>query len=298
MRLRSIENIIEEIKLLNKKYGVTLFLPLDDLFTFDKKRIIALLKRIKELKIPGIEIQTPSALAVNILDEEVVDALIGAGLKIAILAIESGSKFVQQKIIKKFCNLEKAKWLVKLFKDRGVLVRAYFIFGFPHETKEQMQETVDYARSLQIDWCVFSIAAPLVGSEMYKEFVEMGSIEDNLNTWRETVFDHRGFDTPDISADELNDFAYRANLDCNFLNNPNKVKGNFKKAIKIYEDILSRIPYHIVAWYCIMECYLKLKKMKKAEEIKNRMKKLIQSDNRAKKMYLKYKDMMPKYSQI
>lgn len=292
MRFRSIKNIINEIKLLHEKYGIVLFMPEDDLFTVGKERIQLLLKGIRALEIPGIEIQTPAALSVNTLDEEIIDDLIGAGMKIAVLAIESGSKYVQNHIIKKNCNLDKAKQLVDIIKNKGIMVRCYFIFGFPGETKGQMQETVDYAKSLGADWCVFNIATPLVGSEMYDQFINLGVIKDNEESWLNTVFDSRQFDTPEITARELNDFVYRANLECNFLNNPNKVGGQFKKAILIYQDIVLRYPFHIIAWHCLMECYKGLGDNVKVEQIKGTVENLIKTDKRAEDMFIKYGDLM------
>ncbi len=292
MRFRSAKNVIDEIRLLNEKYGVTLFMPEDDLFTADHKRVLELLAAIKNLGISGIEVQMPSGLSVNALDDDVADELISVGMRIFVLAIESGSEYVQKHVIKKNCNLEKARRLVNLLKSRGILVRCYFILGFPTETKEQMQETVNYAKSLGADWCVFNIATPLVGSEMYDQLVKMGCIKDNADTWSNTVFDRRQFDTPEMAAEDLNDFAYRANLDCNFLNNPNKVNGRFEKAIRIYKDVVSRYPFHVIAWYCIMECYRGLGDEGQTKRVEIDLRKLIQSDKRAAEMFANYGDMI------
>lgn len=292
MRFRSAKNVIDEIRLLNEKYGVTLLMLEDDLFTADHKRVLELLTAIKNLGMSGIEVQMPDGLSVNALDDDVVDELISVGMRISVLAIESGSEYVQKHVIKKNCNLEKARRLVNLLKSRGILVRCYFILGFPTETKEQMQETVNYAKSLGADWCVFNIATPLVGSEMHDQLVEMGCIKDNADTWSNTVFDRRQFDTPEMTAKDLNDFAYRANLDCNFLKNPNKVNGRFEKAIRIYKDVVSRYPFHVIAWYCIMECYRGLADEGQAKRVEMDLRKLIQSDKRAAEMFAKYGDMI------
>lgn len=292
MRFRSAENIAEEIKLLYQKYGVNLFMPEDDLFIADKERALKKLKAIKDLNIPGLEIQLPAGLSVNTLDVEIIDELISVGLKIACLAIESGSEYVQRNIIKKNCDLKKARWLVDLFKIKGLIVRCFFILGFPGETREQMQETIDYAKSLKIDWCLFPIATPLVGSEMYDKFVEMGAIRDDIDTWSNTDFSARKFDTPEITAKELNDFVYKTNLDFNFINNPNFVNGKFEKAISIYKDILSRHPFHVIAWYCIMQCYKSLGEEDRSRETEKILQELIKTDERAADMFIKYGDLL------
>ncbi|MBU1564931.1 MAG: B12-binding domain-containing radical SAM protein [Proteobacteria bacterium] len=293
MRLRSAENVLQEMQLLYDRYGITLFMPEDDLFTANKKRVLDLLTAIKEMSIPGLEMQFPAALSVNTLDESLIDALMGAGMRILVLAIESGSAYVQKNVIKKNCDLVKARRLASYAKSKGLLVRCYFIFGFPGETKEQMRETVEYAKTLQVDWCVFNIATPLVGSEMFSQFVEMGCIQDCSDAWASTVFDKRQFDTKDISADELNDFAYRANLECNFLHNPNIINGDYTKAIDLFQDIVRKHPFHVIGWYCIWLCHQKLKDEKESMRLAGVISDLVKTDNRAKDMLITYRDLMP-----
>lgn len=288
MRYRSVENVIDEVKFLYEKYGITLFIPEDDLFTVNFDRTIKLLNGLKELNIPDFELQFPNALSVNTLSEPVMDALIDTGMKITNIAIESGSEYTQKYIIKKNCNLRKAKEIVKYFKAKGIVVRCYFILGFPKETKELMLETIEFAKSLGADWCIFSIAAPLIGSEMYEQFVQLGYIEDNIDLWSKAFFQERNFDTKEISAVELKEFAYRSNLECNFIDNINLTSGNYSKAIDIFTDITLRYPFHIIAWYCIMKCYKHLNDFENVIKVEKEIKNLIKTDKRALEMYTKY----------
>ena len=293
MRCRSVENVIAEITLLNKKYGVNLIIFEDDMFTIPRGRVIELLKEISKLDIKNFEIQLPSALSINSLDEEIMDMLIAAKMKIASLAIESGSEYVQNHIIKKHCNLNKAREVVKYLKNKNIIVRCYFIFGFFSETKQHMRETVEYIKSLGADWAVFNIAVPLIGSEMYKQFLDAGFIREDMDFWQASLFMHRSFDTPEIGGAELTDFAYMANLECNFLNNVNKVSGQYQKAIEIYKDIVIKYPFHVTAWHCMAECYEKLGNAEEALNCEEKIRELIKTDKRAIDMYSKYSYLMP-----
>jgi len=295
MRFRSVENVIEEIKYLYNQYGVSLFIPEDDLFTGNRKQVLNLLSSIKALKIPNCELQFPNALAVNTLDEEIIDAMCEAGMKIATIAIESGSEYVQKHIIKKNVNLKKAKEIVKYFRKKGIIVRCYFILGFPTETKEQMSETVEYAKALGADWNGLMFAAPLVGTEMYNQFVQMGYIKDDVEMWSKAAFAERMFDTSEISAKDLHELLYNANLECNFINNPNKINGQFEKAIELYKDVVEMYPFHIIGWYCIMECYQALGDEKNFRQTKEKISSLIKSDKRAAEMFTKYNNLMPNF---
>ena len=167
------------------------------------------------------------------------------------------------------------------------------MLGFPNETKEMMEETVKYAKEIGSDWCIFSIAIPLIGSEMYEQFIKMGYIKDDINTWSASFFQERLFDTPEISAEELKEYKYRANLEINFIHNPNKENGRFERAIEIFTDVVLRHPFHIVAWYCILDCYRKMGDLKQAAFERKRILSLIKKDSRAMAMFRKYEDLIP-----
>jgi len=293
LRFRSIDNIIEEVNILNKRYGITLIDINDDLFNAKKDRAMALLSKFKELNISGFEIQFPSGLYINNLDEDIIDAIIGCNLKVLNFALESGSEYVQRYIIKKNVNLHKAKEIITYCRSKGLIIRCFVIFGFPDETKELMEETANYIKELKSDWCNFMIATPLKGSEMYEEFLNRGYIQENMELLSGLFFRNRTFDTKEISAVDLKEFIYRLNLDINFVNNPNLREGNFDKAIDLFNDILIAYHFHIFALYGLYLCYNGKEDQDAAENIRYRMNALIRSNAQAKDMYDKYNLLLP-----
>lgn len=277
------------------KYQVNLFLVEDDLFTANRKKALPLLAAMKELSkdIPEFETQFPSALSVNTLFDDVMDALIDAGMKVTNVAIESGSKHVQRHIIKKNCNLDRAKEVVKYFRDRDVITRCYFIGGFPGETREMLNETLEYAKKLGCDWATFGIAAPLRGSEMYDQFIDLGYIKDDMAQWSSAFYQERIFDTPEIGADEIKDFFYRANLEVNFINNPNVINGNWEHCLQVFSGIVAGYPYHIFGWYVIMKAHAGLGDDAKAHRIRQNIIDLVENDDRAARLYRKFGFLIP-----
>lgn len=294
VRFRSVGHVIEEMKTLWDRYQINLFSIEDDLFTANRKRVLPLLSAMKCLgaSIPNFETTFPSALSVNTLFDDVMDALIDAGMKVTNVAIESGSKHVQRNIIKKNCNLDRALEVVKYFRDRGVFTRCYFIGGFPGETKEMLDETREYAKKIKSDWACFGIAAPLRGSEMYDQFVHAGYIKDDIEQWSSAFYSERIFDTPEIGAEEIKDFFYRTNLEVNFLNNPQFLTGKWTDCIEIFENILSGHPYHIFAWYIIMKSYIGLNQLADAAIAERQIFELVKNDERATRLYERYGYML------
>ena len=297
IRYRSVENVVDEVKQLYERFGITLFDPEDDMFTIPKKRCIELLNALDELNIPEFEIQNQDGYSVNALDNDIIDAMLKIGIRLFNLAVESGSEYVQRHIIHKYVKLHRVKEIIDYIrsKNNNTIIRCYFILGFFGETKEQMKETIRFAKSIGADWCLFSVATPLIGTKMHQQMLDAGYIDNSSYFWEKASFGQRCFDTPQISGKELEELAYSANLDVNFINNINIKNKNYQKAITIFKDIVRVYQYHIVAWFCIMKCYKKLNNKKKADETKKKIDFLIKKDNRSLEMFQKYKHLMSGY---
>jgi tetratricopeptide (TPR) repeat protein len=251
-----------------------------------------MLNAFKTLNIPNFELQFPNALSNNTLNEEVVDALHNAGMLSTEIAVESGSPYVQKNIIHKYVQLDKVKYWVDYLHSKKILVKCLFILGFPDETKEQMLESIEFAKTIKADWCIFNVATPLVGTEMYEQFIMKGVITDEIEFLAKTDFRNRIFDTPEISAKDVNELQYIANLDVNFINNPNLIDGKYNKALELYDDVLRKYPWHIIALCCKKRCYEKLENFQKVKETMNEIKKLVKTSNRSQSMLVKYGYLM------
>lgn len=293
MRYRDVSDVVEEIKFLNEQYGVDYFSPMDDLFTANKPRTLALLTAISELNIPNIGFQFPNGLSIATTDEDIIDAMVACGVESANFAIETGTEYMQQCVVKKNCDLEKAKRLVKYAREKGIVTRCNFIFGFPGETKEMMLETVQYMNTIEPDWFNVYNATPLIGTEMYTQFVDKGCIIDGEEAWVGMTEQHRYFDTEEITGQELMEFTYRTNLELNFLNNPNIRLGNLDRARMLFHDILFHYPFQIFAWYGILIANrLDTKNTDNEESIFNKIRHLIVTDERAKELSIAYQDLL------
>ncbi|MBR9971341.1 B12-binding domain-containing radical SAM protein [Magnetospirillum sulfuroxidans] len=292
MRFRSVDNVLAEMNEIYRRFGATLFVPEDDLFTANKKRTLALLEGIRGLDIPGLEMEFPNALSVNTLDEDVIDALCRSGMRLFSLAVESGSPHTQVQLIKKRVNLDRARRLVKYANDRDLYTRVNFIIGFPNEKMEHIQETIDFAKTLGADWSVIQVATPLLGSEMFDQFNAMGVLDFDSRNWENTYWD-RGFDTEDFTASELVEVAYRANLEVNFLNNRQMRLGQWELAIGVFTDVADLHPFHVIAHYLILQCLEHLGRNVEAMERLAHIRHLVETVDSSADMLRKYGDLVP-----
>ena len=109
-RKRDPKQVVDEIELLVKKYGVKEIHFEDDNLTLDRERILKICKEIIKRKI-DIKWTTPNGVAIWTLDEEVLKYIKKSGCYKLCFGIESADP-TTQKFIRKGINLEKSKKII------------------------------------------------------------------------------------------------------------------------------------------------------------------------------------------
>lgn len=93
------------------------------------------------------------------------------------IGYESGNQYVVDQLIKKGLNLEEARETTIYLKSLGFTVHGTFMSGIPGETREQMQQTLAYIKSLPLDTHQHSGMAELEGAPMHA-LLERGEMQD------------------------------------------------------------------------------------------------------------------------
>ncbi|MCZ7384122.1 MAG: radical SAM protein [Candidatus Methanoperedens sp.] len=176
-RPRSPANVIEEIKHLVNDYGIEEIHFEDDNLTFDRERARMIFQGIID---EGLDITwtTPNGVAIWKLDEELLKLMKKSGCYQLNVGIESGNEQVLRKIIKKPLKLEKALEIVKKIRELGIWTHGFFILGMPGETKQTMEDTINFAIKLDLDSANFFVATPYPGTTLYDLCKEHGFIQD------------------------------------------------------------------------------------------------------------------------
>jgi len=169
-RLRSVPDVVREIKLLVEHYGAGEIEVVDDIFNIDLPRAKAICDEIVRLGLK-VKISFPNGLRVDQMDEELILKLKQAGTHLVVYAIESASPRVQRQIMKNI-DLEKAARIIKFTAAQGIIVGGFFMFGFPDETREEMLSTIKFARELPFDLANFFYVTPRPGTALYETAVK------------------------------------------------------------------------------------------------------------------------------
>ena len=199
-RRRSPKNVVDEIELLIKEYGVREIHIWDDNFTLIKEHVIGICDEIIQRGL-DLKLKCPNGIRIDSLDAEILGKMKKAGFYYLVLAVESGSQRVLDSVNKKL-DLSKVPQTVKLVKRFGFVTRGFFILGLPSETFNSLHDTVNYAKNLGLDFAAFFVATPLPGSEIYYDWKK--TIEVNNFHWEGMDFGVKRENLPDQIMSSVN----------------------------------------------------------------------------------------------
>ncbi len=163
-RFRSIDNVISEICLLVEKYGVRELNIDDGTFTTDRTRVIEFCRKLRRRK---FDLIWTCNGRVDTLDGEMLSEMKRSGCKMIRLGVESGSQEVLDRI-KKGLTLKQIEDGVRLVKKHGIQALGGFMFGFPYDSRESVEKTLEFAKRLSPDQVQFSIAMCYPGTSLYE----------------------------------------------------------------------------------------------------------------------------------
>jgi anaerobic magnesium-protoporphyrin IX monomethyl ester cyclase len=163
-RAQNPERVVEELAYLQKRFGVREIAFYDDTFTIDKKRVHAIADKIIAKK---LKIAWTCETRVNLVDKELLTHMKQAGCYTVAYGIESASPEIIE-TIQKDTTISQVEKAVRTHKEIGLQVVGYFMIGSPGETPQTIQQTIDFAKKLKVDFAQFSITTPFPGTELYE----------------------------------------------------------------------------------------------------------------------------------
>jgi radical SAM superfamily enzyme YgiQ (UPF0313 family) len=172
-RLRSIENVVEEMEYITKSFpqAKAIFFE-DDTMTVNKNRCRELAELVMQKR---IRISWTANARVG-LDYETMRVMKRAGCRCLCVGFESGSQEILDNM-KKNIKLEQMARFMQDAKRAGILVHGCFMAGLPGETQETLKDTLELAKRLAPDTVQFYPVMVYPGTEAYVWYKERGLIK-------------------------------------------------------------------------------------------------------------------------
>ena len=167
---RSIDEVIKEIKLIYEQDSNDFKISLnDDTFVLKKERVLEFCRKLKKLNL--IEPKWTCNARIDLMDEELMQAMSESGCFSVCYGVESGSDRILRRLNKGFSSQDVVKIITKS-KKYFTDMKVNFIWGFPFETMQDFYDSVLIFLFLRAEGisCWVRLAAPLASSGLYEQY--------------------------------------------------------------------------------------------------------------------------------
>jgi radical SAM superfamily enzyme YgiQ (UPF0313 family) len=237
-RVRNIESILDEIELMNKKYGAERIYFEDSLFCTTKEWFMQFCEKYKEKGLHK-KIQWGFETRIDTADIEIFSQAKDSGCIYTFFGVESGNEIILSKANKRYTKasiFEK----VAAAKLAGIdEVNISIILGLPYETKETIEETLNLIEELPFDNASINILDIYPGTTTF-EMADKGEggikwVEGKRMNWSAYSREDPMVEVNDLSSMELLEARKKALRIIATKSKKNKVALNTKRLAYLIE---------------------------------------------------------------
>lgn len=172
VQYKSPEQVLDEVSFFVSEYGITNFYFMEDEFASNMDRA----KEICRLIIDnGLRIKFVIYNNVNFVDDELMDLLKKAGCTMIRYGVETADESILRNTKK---NIKKSQvfYAFKTTQKHGILSDAFFLIGFPEETRDALKANLRFIKKLHPDRVTLGILFPKPYSQMYHLLKKSGKL--------------------------------------------------------------------------------------------------------------------------
>jgi radical SAM superfamily enzyme YgiQ (UPF0313 family) len=172
--MRSPESVVQEVLHLRDAYGVKNVVFWDDHLTTQRDRTVNLCQELIRMR---ADIRWLTFARANSIDEELLRLMKRAGCHELQIGVESGSERIL-KMTKKGISLRHIRLAAAVLRKVGIRWHAFLMIGFPGETPDEMQSTIQFIHELRPNSVELSVVTPYPGTEMFEAARRRGTLDE------------------------------------------------------------------------------------------------------------------------
>lgn len=194
-RVKSPERIAAEMRYVHGRWGVTKFDLVHDNLLFDTKYRMRLCDVFDKELAP--DVQWVGASRIDHIAPEVLSRLKAGHCTGLFFGVETGSRRMQR-LIRKGLKVETVPDQIRLVSQAGMGSTVSFILGFPEETPEDTESTLNLALECKINGAKvdLQVLSPVYGSDLFTRFGEQAF-------WAESIQPRSAMPTDRLSVASL-----------------------------------------------------------------------------------------------
>jgi radical SAM superfamily enzyme YgiQ (UPF0313 family) len=174
-RHHSAEYSLKMIRHLKNEYGIKDLMILDDNFILNKKKLFQICDTMIKDK---MDLSWYCMGHANFMTEDRLKKIKEAGCWFIEIGIESGCDRILQ-LLKKNTTKKEIAAAVRRAKDAGLKIKGNFIFGLPTETKDSLEETIEFAINIELSYFQQNFLTIWPGCELADSPGQFGKFEND-----------------------------------------------------------------------------------------------------------------------
>ena len=191
-RVKSVKRIISEMMSVFKETKIRHFGFAHDMFTLNKKHILELCSELIDIKNnKGTEFIWTCSARIDCVSDEMLIQMKNAGCQSIFFGIETGSEKIQ-KSIKKNLDVSQAYKIADISREIDLNMHASFILGFPDETVEDVEKTLQCILKLAAKGAFVQISelSLLPGTPLYDNYKNKLKFDGKFSNFSHIICGH------------------------------------------------------------------------------------------------------------
>lgn len=204
LRMRSAGNIVDEMEHLIDDHDAELMAFMDDTFTMNRKRVEEVCREIKDR---DLDFYWGCTARADTISEDLLKTMKDSGCITLFLGVESAD---QQHLdsLNKNVTIERIKRTFELTKELDVRTIASAVLGMPGDTRQSIEKTIKFVKTLNPSYAIFTLATPYPGTDFYINASKKNLIK--VNDWSKYTLLRPVLETVDCSLEELKSLQKKA----------------------------------------------------------------------------------------
>ena len=215
----------------------------DEMFFLDKRYFEPLLNNLVDRNLP---LRMWAYSRIDTVRPKYLDLFKRAGINWLALGVEAGNQEVRREVSKGSFKDVNIRDVVREISHAGQNIISNYIFGFPDDTHETMQQTLDLALELNTEMANMYPCQALPGSPLYHDAKQNGwPLPDSYEGYGFLSYESQPLPTKQLTAAEVIRFRDKA-WQTYFTNSDylNLVEQKFGRAQRLNVEDMSKVPLH------------------------------------------------------
>ena len=173
-RFKSVDRVIREARKAKWELNVGFIQFVDDNFVGSMSRLREFSDRFPE------EVGLPVFLhtSAEMISDESIRLLKSMGLQRLGIGVETGNERYRKEMLHKNTTDIDIFNAVRLAKENGIIVTAYYMIGLPGDTRQSIEETIRFNEGLNPSSCFVSTYFPFPGTPLHDVTVRSGVVSE------------------------------------------------------------------------------------------------------------------------